>query len=331
MSKPKGVFILEDSFSDLYSESVRKEIFELVDIYTSRQRGFDIKHHPEILSEAEMVFAGWGMPLFSKEVLDAAKNLKMIFYAGGTLRYCLTEQTWERGIRVTNAVEANAVPVSEYTLGQILFSLKCGWQHTRLVKEFRTFHCKSEVPGAYHSTVGIISLGAIGRLVCKRLKHFDVNTIVYDPLATESDAEKLGVKLCGLDELFETSDVVSLHAPAIEQTRGMITGKHLLKMKHNATFINTARGMIVREDELIDVFTARKDLTAVLDVTYPEPPEKDSPLYDMENIVLTPHIAGSMGHERQRMGEYMLEELKRYLAQKPLKWEVTLDKFRIMA
>ena len=331
MNRIKGIFILEDIFTDLYSEPVKKQIYELVDIYAPRQRVFDLKENPCILSEADILFAGWGMPFFDSKILDSAENLKVIFYAGGTMRYCLTEDVWERGIKVTNAVEANALPVSEYTLSQILFSLKCGWQHIRLVKQRRTFHCREDVPGAYKSVVGIISLGTIGRQVCEKLKGFDVKVLAYDPFMDEQQAENLGVELCSLERIFTDSDVVSLHAPAIEQTRGMITGEYFNSMKTNATFINTARGMIVREKELIDVFTYRKDLTAVLDVTYPEPPEKDSPLYDMDNIVLTPHIAGSMGNERQRMGEYMLEELKRYLAGKPLKWEVSLEQFMIMA
>ena len=105
----------------------------------------------------------------------------------------------------------------------------------------------------------------------------------------------------------------------------MITGRHLAMMKEGATFINTARGAVVREKEMIEVLTQRPDLTAVLDVTDPEPPELDSPLTKLPNVILTPHIAGSAGPECQRLGYYMLQEFQRYLAGEPLKFGITKE------
>jgi phosphoglycerate dehydrogenase-like enzyme len=102
-------------------------------------------------------------------------------------------------------------------------------------------------------------------------------------------------------------------------------------MKPGATFINTARGAVVREQEMIAVLQQRPDLFAVLDVTYPEPPEPDSPLYTLPNVVLTPHIAGAMGVECNRMGRYMVEELKRYLRGDSLEWGITREMARVLA
>ena len=97
-------------------------------------------------------------------------------------------------------------------------------------------------------------------------------------------------------------------------------------MKPYSTFINTSRGAVIRENEMIEVLRQRPDLWAVLDVTYPEPPPPDSPLYTLPNVLLTPHIAGSMGEECRRQGRYMIEELERYLAGQPLSWAVTKEK-----
>jgi phosphoglycerate dehydrogenase-like enzyme len=155
--------------------------------------------------------------------------------------------------------------------------------------------------------------------------------IAYDPFIKKEDAERLGVELCGLDKLFQRADVVSLHTPDLPETRGMITGEHFRMMKARAAFINTARGAVVRQDEMIAAMTQRKDLTAVLDVTMPEVPGVDSPLWTMENIVLTPHIAGSQGQECKRMGRYMVEELARYVKGEPLKWAVTREMAERMA
>src|SRR5699024_5712690 len=127
------------------------------------------------------------------------------------------------------------------------------------------------------------------------------------------EAEALNVELCSLEDIFQRSDIVSLHTPWLKETEGLITGAHFSAMKSNTTFINTARGAVVKEPEMIEVLQDRKDIMAILDVTYPEPPTADSPLYDLPNVVLTPHISGSAGKERERMGKYMLEECKRYL------------------
>jgi len=133
----------------------------------------------------------------------------------------------------------------------------------------------------------------------------------------------LGVELVSLEELFRQSDVVSLHAPLLEETKNMITKELLATMKQGATFINTARGKLINEKELVEVLRARPDLFALLDVTAPEPPEKGSPLFTLPNVVLTPHIAGSINNECRRMGRLMIEETERYLKGQALRWRIT--------
>jgi len=141
----------------------------------------------------------------------------------------------------------------------------------------------------------------------------------------------LGVELVTLDAIFRRSDVVSLHSPWLPETEGMLTGAHFASMKERATFINTARGAIVREEEMIAVLQARPDLWAILDVTYPEPPAPDSPLYTLPNVVLTPHIAGVLDDECQRMGQTMVEELRRFLAGEPMEYEITQAQAKLLA
>jgi phosphoglycerate dehydrogenase-like enzyme len=111
----------------------------------------------------------------------------------------------------------------------------------------------------------------------------------------------------------------------------MITGDLLDRIPPGGTFINTARGAVVNEPEMIRVLQKRADLTAVLDVTYPEPPEPDSPLYDLPNVFLTPHIAGSINGECGRMGEYAVDECRRWIAGEPLKYQVSKAAFEKMA
>ncbi|GIN71199.1 2-hydroxyacid dehydrogenase [Bacillus sp. J14TS2] len=325
----QGLFILDDV--DLIYGSTYEEISQYVDIYAPPQTRETIRENPALLEKADIIFSGWGGPRLDKEFLAAAPNLKVIFYGAGSIKYMVTEEFWKRNIQITTAYAANSVPVVEYALSQILFSLKRGWHFVMETKKLKKYGKKSSVPGAYGSTVGLISLGMIGRKMVEKLQQFDLRVIAYDPYVSKEEASQLNVELCSLEEVFKQADVVSMHTPWLKETEGMITGQHFASMKENATFINTSRGAIVRENEMIDILKERSDLYAILDVTYPEPPIAGAPLYEMDNVILTPHIGGSMSTECQRMGAYMLEELKRFLNGEELKWLVTEEKSKIMA
>jgi phosphoglycerate dehydrogenase-like enzyme len=181
------------------------------------------------------------------------------------------------------------------------------------------------VPGGYCTKVGLVSLGAVGRATAQLLKPFEFKLLAYDPFLPPEHARELNVGLVSLEELFRECDVISLHAPWIPETERMITGKLIASMKEGATLINTSRGAIVAEDEMIEALTRRPDLSAVLDVTHPEPSAPDSPLRSLPNVVLTPHIAGSMQGECARMGSWMVDELRRYVSGEPLRHQVTRD------
>jgi phosphoglycerate dehydrogenase-like enzyme len=147
--------------------------------------------------------------------------------------------------------------------------------------------------------------------------------LAYDPYVSRREADELDVELVGLSQLFAAADIVSIHTPLLPETVGLISRHELLKMQPGATIINTARGRVVNQTDLIEVLAERPDIYAILDVTGPEPPPVDSPLYDLPNVVLTPHIAGSLDGECERMGRDMVAELRRYLRHEALKWAVT--------
>jgi len=326
MDRLKGLYILDkQSFELIYGADEQRDIAVFVDILAPPQSKESVRANPSLLADVEVIFSGWGAPLMDRRFLAAAPNLRAVFYGAGSVRSFVTDTFWERNIILSSAATANAMPVSEYTLAAILFSLKHGWRYAMQVRRDGRFPAKTTVPGAYESIVGLVSLGLIGRLVRERLRPFDLRVLAYDPYMKAEYARELDVQLLSLAELFRRSDVVSLHTPLLEETEGMITGAHFASMKEGATFINTARGAVVLENEMIEVLKQRPDLQAVLDVSHPEPPEAGSPLYTLPNVILTPHIAGSMDGECQRMGRYMVEELRRYVAGKPLRWQVTRE------
>lgn len=335
-SRPKALFVLSaEAFDRIYGRPERERIFELADVYAPPQTRETVAAQPEVLAEAEVILSGWGAPRMDQAFLGAARNLKAVLYGAGSVRSFVTPEFWSSGIRLTSAYAANAVPVSEYTVAAVLFSLKKGWRLSQAVRTHRSFAAKDEnrslVRGAFGAAVGLVSLGQVGRLVRERLRPFDLNVLAYDPYLNYRDADDLDLELVSLEELFSRSDVVSVHTPLLDGTRGLITGALIEAMPHGATFINTARGAVVREEELIKVLSARPDLQAVLDVTDPEPPFPESPLYSLPNVVLTPHIAGSQGAECRRMGQYVAEELRRYVSGQPFVWEITEERAGLLA
>lgn len=332
MMKKARIVMQKQLVNQVYPPFIMDEINQLVDIVGEPVSGEEVAADPSLLEDVEIILSSWGGPQLTQAVLDQASNLEVLLYAAGTVKDIVTPASWERGIQISTANVANAVPVAEYATSVILFSLKSGWEMIRQTRQTRTYPewPYPTIRGAYKSRVGLISLSSVGRKTNEFLQNFDLEVVAYDPFVSPEEAEKLNVRMVSLEELFKESDVVSLHSPLLEETTGMITGELIDSMKERATFINTARGAIVKE-EMIDVLKKRTDLIAVLDVTNPEPPAKDSQLYELDNVFLTPHIAGSLGNETGRLGEYMLGELRRYLNEEDLQFEVTEEKFKRMA
>ena len=171
----------------------------------------------------------------------------------------------------------------------------------------------------------------VGRRVAQLLKPFELKVLAFDPYVGESDAAELDVTLVTPEDLFARALVVSNHLPDLPATRDML-GKTLLEsMRPGATFINTGRGAQVVEAELAQVMERRPDLTALLDVTHPEPPVAGSPLFSLPNVHLSPHIAGSKGDEIKRQADYVIAEFERWEAGEPLRYRVTLEMLETMA
>ena len=329
---PKALYLLNNqAYNDIYGPKQRDAIANLVDIYASQQTKESVEKNRSILNQAEIILSGWGMVTMDEKFLAAAPNLKAVFYGAGSIKNIVTDAFWERNIIITSAYAANAVPVTEIALAHILFSLKRGWHFVFTAKKEKRWPQRDPVPGNYGSTVGLVSLGMVGRGLARRLQTYDHHVIAYDPFVSQTDADELDVEMCSLEAVFRRADVVSLHTPWLPETVGLVTGQHLASMKPNATFINTSRGAIVREQEMIEVLKQRPDLYAILDVTYPEPPEPGSPLFTLSNVILTPHIAGSRNAECQRQGELVVDQLRKYLNGQPLEWAISKEKARIMA
>lgn len=332
----KSVFLCEqaDNIGKVYAQStvslLEAEASLDTRVYTKR----DVTETPERFKETEYIFSSWGMPvLTADEITEYFPQLKCVFYAAGSVQ-SFARPFLERGIKVFSAWAANAVPVAEYTAAQIILANKVFFKTAQKMSG-------GDVPAAreafehyignYGAKVGIIGAGMIGKLVIQALKNHRLEILVFDPFLPDKTAGELGVKKCGLDELFRNCSAVSNHLANNEQTKGMLHYGLFSSMPPYSVFINTGRGAQVVESDLAKALENRPDLTAVLDVTDPEPPVSHSPFYSLENCILTPHIAGSSGSEVHRMAEYISDEFLRFKKGLPCRYEVTLKMLDTMA
>ncbi|WP_410657123.1 hydroxyacid dehydrogenase [Amycolatopsis sp. lyj-112] len=329
--RPTAVLVMEERRrGDVYPDTVLREIAALAQLREplTRER---LAEDPGALDGVEILLSGWGAPVLDSALLGHAPDLRAVLVAAGSVRPLTTPEFWARGIPIVSAAAANAIPVAEFTLAQVLLGLKQVHRISREIRERREYPSDPRVAGAYRSKVGLLGLGEIGALVASHLRTFDVEVLASDPVVDAEAAAELGVRLVDLDELFGTSAVVSLHAPLLPETEGLVNGDLVAKMGLGATLINTARGAVVDEPSVIPVLRDRPDLTAILDVTWPEPPVPDSPLYTLPNVVLTPHLAGALGAERARMGELVVRELRRFVLGQPLQHAVAPDRAHLRA
>lgn len=294
----------------------------------------DFESLEEHLPRIEILVTSWGCPPINAAIIDRLPRLQLIAHLAGSVKGFLDDVVWRRGIRVTNAVAANAIPVAEYTLAAILFANKKVFQ----LHQFYTRHKENRAPwtreapdvGNYGKTIGIVGASHVGRLVIDYLKPFDLRVLLYDPYVTPLTARELGATKVGLSELLSASDVVSLHAPLLKDTQQMIGARELSLMGDQATLINTARGGLIDQNALLAELLKGR-LFAILDTTDPEVLPANSPFYQLNNVFLTPHIAGSLGDETQRLTDYIVAEVERFCTGRALKHLVRREQLARLA
>jgi phosphoglycerate dehydrogenase-like enzyme len=293
----------------------------------------DLVHHPgqepaskeellALLPAANGCLTSWGVARLDAGVIAAAPRLQIMAHMGSSVTRFVSEALWQRGIRVTTAAPALARDVAVTTLGLMIVGLKRIWplgQHVREGGWRESDYWPSKE--LYGKTVGIIGASHVGRHVMELLQPFGARIVLYDPYASPEEAERLGATKAELDDLLRQADVVSLHAPAKPETYHLLSADRLAVMKDDALLINTARGTLIDEEALVGELTKVR-FFAFLDVTDPEPPAADSPLRQLDNVVVTPHLAGCI-EDCGRMGEMAVEELRRHFAGEPPLYEVT--------
>lgn len=274
----------------------------------------------EVLSRTDVLLTGWGAPRIDATVLDRAPRLRAVVHAAGSVKGHLDRECWRRGLAVSTAADANAIPVAEYALAAVLLSGKRFWRATA------GYVAPGSAPGTgvpprmqgnHGRVVGVVGASRTGRRLLRLLQPFSFHVLLCDPFVDHDETRSLGATLVELDTLVSLADVVSLHAPALPATRHLIDRRRLALLPDDATVVNTARGSLVDTVALVDEVASGR-LNAVLDVTEPEPLPEGSALWGLPGAVVTPHIAGALGTELSRLGAHAVEEVARLAAGLPL-------------
>jgi len=331
--KIKAAFFCDNeaTLRGVYGKGRFETVAARTDLYPVIISTVTFDQHVEALADVEVIFSTWHMPRLTVEQVARMPRLKALFYGAGSVRE-LAEPFLDRDIIVTSSWGANAIPVAEFVLAQIILSCKGSYRNVREYTGPASYGTAFRGRGLYGETVALIGAGMIGRRLIELLKPFKLKVTVVDPFLSDAEAQRIGVTRVSLDEAFRQAYVISNHLPNLPELRGMLTRAHFESMRPDATFINTGRGAQVDEAGLVAVLQARPDLTALLDVTDPaEPPPADSPLFKLPNIHLTTHLAGSVNDEVVRMADYAIEEFQRWQAGEPLLYRVTREMLVRMA
>jgi phosphoglycerate dehydrogenase-like enzyme len=319
--RPVAVFAIAPwAFDGVFPADLLTRLGELADIDPATTfTSFD--GQSEALAEADILLSGWGCPRIDAGVLAAAPRLRAVVHAAGTVKALVDPVVFERGVIVSSAAEANAVPVADYTMAMLVLGAKQAFSRAKryaaAVEGMPRDWLSGEGTGLHNCTVGVIGASRIGRLVLRRLGSYDVRVLLYDPYVTAAEASDLGVEQVSMDELCRRSDLVTVHAPALPETRHILDGRRLDLLSDGAVVVNTARGSLI-DTEALTRACASGRISAVLDVTDPEPLPPGHPLFALPNVMITPHLAGAQGRELRRLGEFAVAEVSRLLSGAPL-------------
>jgi D-3-phosphoglycerate dehydrogenase len=280
--------------------------------------GWEVKSHDQLpdglaaaLADADALVVRSAVQV-DDALMEKAPKLRVIGRAGVGVDNIDAEAATRRGIVVMNTPGANAVAVAELTIGLMLALAR------KLPAANASMHAgkweKKNLQGAElrGKTLGILGLGRIGLEVAKRARGFGLEILGSDPFVSAAVAREAGIKLVTLDELIVGSDYLTLHVGLTPQTTGVINAKTLAKMKKGVRIINCARGELIEDADLVAALKSGQVAGAALDVFAVEPP-KESAYFDLDNVILTPHVAGSTGEAQEAVGVQIAHQVRDYL------------------
>lgn len=325
MKKKKGAFIIdkqhldyiEGQFYEIYSDAVLTKLCDLLDIKVEPIDINQLADYRDELADVEFLFSWWGMsPISVADIKKFLPKARVLFYAAGRVDHF--EAPFRAcGIQIVSAIDVHAIPVAEFTVAQILLANKGAFLCREVLKhggyEAAREHAY-QYEGNLGSRVGVLGVGNVGRKVIEYLRPFQVEVLACDPNLTPAEARAMGVELVSMEELFTNCNVVTCHLQNSVATEKLITYEYLSMMGAHTTFINNGDGSHIVNEDLVRVCRENPTLTALIDKTDPQTTDPAG-MMKLPNVFRTPLIAGSMGNEVSRMGEYVYEQCRRMIEQ----------------
>jgi D-3-phosphoglycerate dehydrogenase len=255
------------------------------------------------------------------EVIEAGRNLKLVGVTRGGPVNVDMEAATKRGILVINAPERTVEAVSDLTIGLMIAEARSIARAYHMLKTGKVLKINPRLFGdatisgveLSGKTLGIIGLGRIGKKVALRAEAFGMNVIAYDPYTTKEDAESVNAQLTDLNTLLKNSDFITIHVRYTKETEHMIGKEQFEMMKRTVYIINTSRGSVIDEKALFDILKSKMIAGAALDVVEKEPISPSNPLLELDNIIITPHIAGLTQEVPLKSAKIIVEELEKYI------------------
>jgi phosphoglycerate dehydrogenase-like enzyme len=292
----------------------------------------DPECYADLLADADAVVTGWGCPPLSGPVLARAPRLRLLAHTGASVRSLVTAESFARGVRVTQAGAAMGYAVGEQALALTLALLHQVHRFDHALRTGVDWHVAKGAPPRWElrgCPVGVVGASRTGRAYMRLALSLGAEVRCADPYLSAADARAIGVEATDLDTLLRESRVVSLHAPVLPETVGMIGARELAQLPDGAMLVNTARAALVDSEALLAELRSGR-IDAALDVFDTEPLPADHPLRTLPNVLLTPHEAAGTMQSRRRAGEIIVAELRRFVAGAPLAHEITPTELRRM-
>ncbi|CAN5753061.1 hydroxyacid dehydrogenase [soil metagenome] len=333
--KPKIFVLLRPSlYTELFSTQSDQTLRALGDVvFHPTETNLTSAQLAQQIGGYDVIITGWGTPEFTDEVLNAATQLKLIAHSAGSIKRMTPPAVFERGLAVTHAAVGIAPAVAEMSLLLILLSLRQVHKLDQAMKTAGPWDASRLIgmgQELVNNRVGVVGAGYTGQCLIKLLTALNVEVWVADPYLTPERATTLGVSKVPLDQLLQKCPIVTMQAPPTAETHHMIGARELSLLQDGAIFINTARSHLVDQAALLaELQTGR--IQGALDVFDEEPLPADSPFRQLDNVILTPHVAGASRQARLRQGQTMVEEIQRFLEDKPLRYKVKLEMLETMA
>jgi phosphoglycerate dehydrogenase-like enzyme len=324
---PAGINTTKGQFDYVFSPATQNALADLLDIdyrQISVEKSLEVTKRS--VTGAKVIISTWGALPYTPDLLDCCPDLELILYGAGSFKAYLSRELTASDVKVCTAVHMNALPVAEFTLGLILTSMKNVFRHSREFESDGRSGWKKSRPysgGYYHTRVGLLGYGRITKFLLDLLTKFDFDVLVADDFVTADELAAYGAQKADVAEVMSTCEVISIHHADVERNWNIINKETLALMKPGVRLINTSRGRMINEADLVEKLR-EGSITAFLDVTHPEPPADGHPFYELQNCILTPHVAGSVGTEVFRMGDYCLRELTNWIEGKPLENQIDI-------